>query len=160
VAFRGAAIDSGTLFGILKVTPPPPSKPYERPIELETYDQDGARFYGVLGVGPGMPYYLILRRNGAPVAGVDVEMTRTGGIDIHPDRISTVTNDSGMVFLTPEPKSEGELFATITVRPPAPLASFTVPVRMLALDAEVPGGRVLLGDWDVTAPPSSLRRDR
>ena len=159
VAFRGAAIDSGTLFGILRVSPPLPAKTYERPVILETYDEDGGRFYGILGIGPGLPYYLILRRNGIPIAGVEVEMTRTSGIDIHPTRLTGVSNDSGIVLLTPEPRSEGELLANIVVRPPAPLAPFTVPVRMTALDADVPGGRVLLGDWDVAAPPSSIRPD-
>ena len=160
VAFHGFALDTGTLQGTLRIIPPAPAKTYERPIELRTYDADGARFWGILGIGPGLPYYLILRRNGIPVAGVGVEMIRTGGIAIHPDRINAVSNDSGMVVLTPEPKSEGELLADIVVRPPAPFASFTVPVRMMALDADVPGGRVLLGDWEVTAPPSSIRRDR
>ena len=159
IAFRGAADQPGVLYGTLKVIPPAPAKTYERSIALQTFDEEGARFWGVLGIGPGLPYYLVLRRNGAPIAGVEVEMVRTGGITIHPDRMTGTTNDSGMVLLTPEPKSEGELLANIVVRPPAPLASFTVPVRMMALDADVPGGRVLLGDWDVAAPPASLRRD-
>ena len=63
------------------------------------------------------------------------------------------------MYLRFEPKTEGDIVADISVAPPAPYASFTVRgVRLTAIDADVPGGRTLLGDWDVTKPPTSALR--
>lgn len=156
VWFPGRAREHGVVVGDLTVTPPPPAKAYTRRVELPTYDEDGGKLYGILGVGPGLHYYAIIRNAGAPLKGAEVEFQHTGGIAVTPARFVVTTNDTGIVSLNTAPSSEGEVIADITVRPPAPLAGFTVRgVRMQAVDADVPGGRVLLGDWDVTSPPPS-----
>ncbi|HYC49752.1 MAG TPA: hypothetical protein VEB19_01460, partial [Gemmatimonadaceae bacterium] len=155
VVFPGYPLDTGTMRGTLTITPPARWKTYQTDVQLPTFLADGARLFGVYGVGPGLPYYVVIRNAGTPLKGVIVEFQRTGGIAVRPEQFGGVTNDSGMVFLTPDPEIEGELTADITVRPPAPFATFVVRgVQMMALDADRPGGRVLLGDWDVTAPPA------
>lgn len=154
--FEGYALDTGVMRGTLTVTPPSPFKAYQVSVELPTFDHDTAQVFGVYGVGPGLPYYVIIRNAGVPMPGVTVEFQRTSGIVVTPGHFAAVTNDSGMAFLTPDPETEGDVLADVTVRPPAPRAPFTVRgLRLTALDADRPGGRVLLGDWDVTAPPSA-----
>jgi hypothetical protein len=156
VFFPVLALDTGVLRGNLRIIPPSPWKAYDLiGVELPTYDEDRAILFAVLGVGPGLPYYVVIRKNGVPLAGVTVSFERISGIAVTPSSFSSVTNDSGIVNVTPTPHSEGELVADVTVRPPQPHATFTVRgLRLQALDADRPGGRVLLGDWDVTAPPA------
>jgi hypothetical protein len=160
VAFPVRALESGILTGDVRVIPPAPWKTYDiLGMEFPTFDEDGAILFGVLGVGPGLPYYVVIRKNGVPRAGVTVDFQRTGGIDVSPRQFASVTNDSGMVLITPSPASEGDVIADITVRPPSPDPAFVMRnLRLTALDADRPGGRVLLGEWDIASPPTSIVR--
>jgi len=153
-------LESGTLIGDVTVVPPAPWKSYTRTgMQFPTFDDDGAILYAILWVGPGLSYYVIIRNNGVPMKGVEVDFQRTGGIEVSPASLSSVTNDSGMVFIAPEPASEGDLTADITVKPPAPLAGFVVRgLKLTAVDADIPGGRILLGDWDLASPPTGAVR--
>lgn len=156
VLFPARALQYGTVTGNVTVTPPAPWKSYTRTISLATFETDSTPFGPVIGVGPGFQYYAIVRASGVPLKGVEVSFQRTSGISITPSPFTVVSNDSGMVFLTPEPQGEGEVVGDITVRPPAPHATFVVRnVRMQAIEGDVPGGRILIGDWDVTAPPAA-----
>lgn len=55
VVFPGRAEALGTLEGLLRVTPPAPSQPFERNITLTTFDADGIRFFDTLRVGTALP---------------------------------------------------------------------------------------------------------
>ena len=156
LAFPGMAQAFGDLTGRLTVTPPSPWKAIERDIVLTAFDADGARLFDTLFVGPGLPYMVRIRNGAQPLAGVEVEFQRTGGIAVAPERFVVKTNALGQAFVEPDPEIEGIVTADITVRPPAPFASFTVRgVQMQAIDGDRPSRHVLLGDWDVNAPPAN-----
>jgi hypothetical protein len=92
---------------------------------------------------------------------VPVGFRRTGGIELNPAEFERATNDTGIVMLTSTPAGEGEVVGDITVRSPAPHPTFVVRgVRLQAIDGDPPGGRILIGDWDVTAPPATARVER
>lgn len=156
VIFPGMTEAIGTLAGHLRVTPPTPWKPFERDVTLDTFDADSGRTFDTLWVGPGLPYFVRIRNGATPLANVVVEFQRTGGIAAVPDRFTVKTNAAGEAFIQPDPETEGTLTADITVRPPAPFATFTVRgVQMQAVDGDRPTRFVLLGDWDVNAPPAN-----
>jgi hypothetical protein len=162
VAFFVRAHEYGVLRGDVTIIPPAPFRTYTvTDLALETYDVDGAKLYDDYGVGPGLPYYVVIRRNGTPIPGVPVGFRRTGGIELNPAEFERATNDTGIVMLTSTPAGEGEVVGDITVRPPAPHPTFVVRgVRLQAIDGDPPGGRILIGDWDVTAPPATARVER
>lgn len=157
VAFPARSVTYGTVTGDLRIIPAAPWKTYDRTsIKLTAFDADTAILYGVYGVGPGLPYFVRIRNNGALMKGVIVEFRATAGVSVGPNPAEFVTNDTGVVFMSTAPASEGEVVGDITVRPPAPLAGFTVRnVRMQAMDADPPGGWILLGDWDLSSPPAA-----
>ena len=160
VIFRSRATSAGIVTGDITIKPKASWKTYTLTSrEFSTFDADSLILAVDVGVGPGFPQYLIIRANGVPLKGARVDVQRVSGIDLVSPHLSAATNDSGIVYLHLEPKTEGDILADITVAPPAPYAPFTVRgVRLTALDAEVPGGRTLLGDWDVTKPPTSALR--
>jgi hypothetical protein len=150
----------GTVAGQLTVRPPAPFTDYVTTKQFPTFQSDTI-VVETIGVGPWFPHFVIIRANGSRLAGARVDVQRISGIQTTPALYSAVTNDSGMVHLRTEPTGPGEMIADLTVTPPAPFAPFTLRgVRLQAVDADVPGGRTLLGDWDVTSPPASAIRDR
>lgn len=154
VIFPGMTEASGELFGRLSVTPPAPWKAFQRDIALSTFEADSGRMFDTLWVGPGLPYKVRVRNGAQALANVEVEFIRTGGISVVPDRFTVKTNSAGEAFIEPDPAVEGTVTADIVVRPPAPFATFTVRgVQMQAIDGDRPSRHVLLGDWDVNAPP-------
>jgi hypothetical protein len=160
VLFTSRASERGIVIGNITVTPPAPFKSYTSVgRSFATFEADSNPVAPAIEVGLGLPYYAIVRANGVPLQGVNVDFQRTSGINVTPATFTTVTDSAGIVFFTPEPASAGEVVADVTVRPPAPYATFTVRgVRMQTADADVPEGRRLVGDWEVTNPPASLRR--
>ena len=159
VIFPGYADSFGTLLGRLRIIPPEPWKSYERDVVLEAYDVDGPRLFDTLGVGPGLPYYVRIRNGSAPLAGVGVEFRWVSGVPVvPPPSFTTKTNSSGIAYIEPDPEGEGFLTADISVTPPPPWAPFVVRgVPMEAIDGERSTRHVLLGDWDVAAPPSAVK---
>ncbi len=158
--FPGRALDTGMVVGDLNVNVPAPFKSYSRPAQqFPTFDTDSITVAPLIGVGPWFPHYVIIRANGTLLKGARVDVQRRSGIAVTPALFSAVTNDSGIVKLQSEPAGEGEIIADITVTPPAPYSPFTLRnERLVAIEADVPGGRTLLGDWDVTRPPASAYR--
>lgn len=159
VAFPARPETYGTAYGRLTITPPSPWKAYARDVALPAFDSDDAQLYGVYGVGPGTPYYVIILKNGVRAKDIPVEFQRTSGVMITPaTAFATVTNDSGAAFMSLVPSGEGEIVGDITVRPPAPFATFVVRnVKLQAIDADLPA-RIKIGTWDVAAPPPSAVR--
>lgn len=152
------ASTAGTVSGTLTVRPPAPFGQYVVTRSFDTFEADSL-IVAAVGIGPWFPHYVVIRANGAPLRGARVDVQRTGGIAVTPALFSAVTNDSGMVHLRSEPIGPGEIVADITVTPPSPFSPFTLRgVRLTAVDADVSGGRTLLGDWDVTTPPASATR--
>lgn len=151
---------SGVLYGDFRIVPPSPWKVQDSPgWALPTYDADTSRFLTTFSVGPALPYFVVIRNQGTPRAGVTVEFTRVSGLEVHPSRFTGVTNDTGKVQLIMQPPTEGEVVVDVAVRPPAPLAGFTVRgLRLSARDEDVPPGRLLLGDWDLASPPAGSIR--
>jgi hypothetical protein len=148
----------GTVYGVITITPPSPWKSYERSVVLPAFDADDAELYGVYGIGPGTPYYVIITKNGVRTKDIPVEFQRTGGVAISPSAFATVTNDSGAAFMSLAPSGEGEIVGDITVRPPAPFATFVVRnVKLQAIDGDLPA-RIVIGTWDVASPPVSALR--
>jgi hypothetical protein len=157
VAVPAIAHTFGTVYGVITVTPQAPYKSYERSVALEAFDKDGAILYGGYGVGPGIQYCVAILKNGVPAKGITVEFRRTGGIAIAPGAFATVSNDSGYAFMSSKPESEGQITADVTVRPPAPFASFVVRnVTVQAVDGDPPW--TLIGTWDIASPPPSAIR--
>jgi hypothetical protein len=151
---------AGTVTGDVLVIPPAPWKSITLTNrQFATFEADSLALAADIGVGPGFLYYVVIRANGVPLKDARVDLQQVSGIQLVSPRFSATTNDSGIVNLRPEPKGEGDIVADITVTPRAPFAAFTVRnLRLTALDADVPGGRTLLGDWDVTSPPTSALR--
>ena len=148
----------GTVTGTLTVRPPAPFSTYSVSRSFDTFEADTI-VVSTVGIGLWFPHYVVIRANGARLAGARVDVQRVSGIAVTPSLYSAVTSDSGIVHLRIEPAATGEMVADITVAPPAPFASFTLRgVRLVAVDSDVAGGRTLLGDWDVTSPPTSALR--
>lgn len=156
VVFPVRALAPGTLTGNVTIAPSPPFKTYQKTgLQFPTYDEDGARLFMAVGIGPGLPYYAIIRNGATPLRGVQVDFLHRGGIAVNPAAFSRFTNDSGMVFLFTAPASEGDVIADIRVHSPAPFPGFLLRnVKLTALEADPPGGRILLGDWNVAVPPT------
>lgn len=149
---------AGTVTGTLTVRPPAPFSDYTVTRSFDTFEADTI-VVSTVGVGPWFPHYVVIRANGARLAGARVDVQRVSGIAVTPSLYSAVTSDSGMVHFRIEPSTTGEMVADITVTPPAPFAPFTLRgVRLVAVDSDVAGGRTLLGDWDVTSPPTAAVR--
>jgi hypothetical protein len=159
VVFASVAQEYGTLTGDLTIHAPAPWRTYTRSIQLTAFDGDTATIFGIYGVGAGVPYFVRIRNNGVPVKNAVVEFRRTSGVITTPNPARLVTNDTGVAFMSFAPAAEGEIVGDITVSPPSPLAGFTVRnVHLQAMDADPPGGWILLGDWDIESPPASALR--
>ena len=158
--FPARAPTAGVVTGNVTITPKAPWKSISLTgRQFPTFETDSFIVAADVRVGPAFPHYVIIRANGAPLKGARVDLQRVSGIELSSSHFSAATNDTGIVYLRLEPKTEGEIVADISVMPPKPYAGFTVRgVHLTAVDADVPGGRTLLGDWDVTKPPSSAIR--
>jgi hypothetical protein len=154
------ALDRGTVTGTLEVKPAAHWKSSTRTgVQLTTFEADSAILLDTLRIGPGLLYYVIVRNNGIPLKGVSVDFQQVSGVSVRPSRFTAVTDANGIADINPAPDLEGDVLADITVRSPAPHPAFTVKgVRLTAVDGDVPGGRTLIGDWNVASPPSSAVR--
>jgi hypothetical protein len=97
----------------------------ERPVatvRLRTFNEDETRLAGVWGFGPSLFYVgEVLRTDvNLPVVGARVEIVRTGGIEVEPERATATTDAGGRFPISMTPRSGGELVARVTVRPAAP----------------------------------------
>jgi hypothetical protein len=153
------ANEAGVVIGNLTITPPTPWKAYSLDsVAFPTFDADSQIVYATLRVGPALSYYVVVRRNGIPLPGVDVEFQRTGGVNVNPSHFASTTDNDGIAVLAPTPAAEGSVTADVTVHSPAPYTPFVVRgLSLVAVDGDVPNGRTLLGDWDVASPPTALR---
>ena len=160
VVFASRALTTGLVTGDITVTPPAPWKTVTLTgQQFATFDADSIVPGPRIEIGPAFHHHVIIRAKGARLNGAKVDVRRVSGVELLAPLFSAVTDDSGVVNLRLEPTTEGELTADITVTPPMPYASFTVRgVRLSAVDADVPGGSSLLGDWDVTNPPTAAIR--
>jgi hypothetical protein len=155
VVFPAQADSVGTVTGTVTITPPAPWNPYVFDIQLATFDSDSVPEAGTFRVGPWFPYYAIIRENGVPLDSVKVEFVRDSGIAVSPDTLVTASDDSGYVFTSIEPKAIGDVYMDVRVTPPAPYSPFIVrSIHLQSVDADVPSGRTLIGDWDVAHPPT------
>ena len=68
----------------------------------------------------------VVYRENRHIAGVTIEFTRTGGVELASDRVTTTSDDQGWFRLAMDARSEGEVVGDLTVRPPAPWSSYTV----------------------------------
>ncbi|HYD54341.1 MAG TPA: hypothetical protein VEA99_17020, partial [Gemmatimonadaceae bacterium] len=135
--------------------PPAPGPEFTlRGVELPTFEADTPRVFRRWGVGPHLPYAGIVRVGGAPRAGVEVVIRRTGGIAVRPEEMTVRTNDAGAFSINPVPLGVGELVVSLTFRPPAPLASFTVTNLRLVTDVEDYREGTLVWTWDLDKPPT------
>lgn len=147
-------LGDGTLLGDLTVTPPPPNAPYVIKVQMPTKYEDGGSLFARWGVGPHLMYYgRITAGENKGVAGAEVELRRTGGIQVEPASSFATTEAQGYFPMQPIPLARGELIADLYVKPPAPYAAFVVRgLRMPTSDEFVSGARSF-GSWDALKPP-------
>ncbi|MBI4541434.1 MAG: hypothetical protein HY705_00200 [Gemmatimonadetes bacterium] len=102
--------------------------------------------------GPGLQYVGEIRRadiSGA-VAGATVEFQRTGGIQVTPSLMVSVTNASGRFPFTLSSLDSGEVVGNLTVHPAAPLRDTTFTgIRLQTFESDI---QRLLNVWFI-APP-------
>lgn len=91
-----------------------------------------------LGVGFSLGYYFLFfdSTTKAPVSGIAVSVTRTGGIHATRDTASVVSDAGGRASLEMTPLAEGTFNGTATIRVPGSSAPFTTAVSMAAYDAD------------------------
>lgn len=145
----------GEVVGTLVLAPPAPARPDTlRNVRIATFDDNAGRLFANLNVGPYFNYYGFVRANGRGLAGVQVTVRRTGGINITPATYTFTTGPEGIVFLNPVPLAVGEVILEIQFRPPAPYTAFTVKnLRLTTLEKDFPQGVHVWG-WDLDLGPS------
>ena len=138
-SFRGRPLTSGALQGRLIFTAPFPSTPETLSVKLPTYEDDGGRFFGVIGAGAYLPYYgIVLDGRGQGVDGVKVTVTRVSGIAIAPDQFTAVSYNGGIFVVQPAPLALGDVTVDLAFLPPDPYAPFTVrDIKLSTADRKV-----------------------
>lgn len=78
---------------------------------------------GVWRIGPSLDYVgEVLRADtDRPVADVEIEYRRTGGIAVSPDVFVDRSNSVGRFLLSPMPQEDGTVIGDLFIRPPPPL---------------------------------------
>lgn len=132
-SFAGRPLTAGTLQGRLIFRAPLPATPETLSVRLQTFEDDGGRFFGVIGAGAYLPYYgIVLDGRGQGIDGVKVTVTRVSGIGIAPDPFTAVSYNGGIFIVQPAPLALGEVTVDLAFLPPAPYAPFTVRALKLA----------------------------
>jgi len=154
ISFPIRPLAAGTLQGRLIFRAPIPSTPETLLVALPTFDDDGGRFFGVVAAGAYLPYFGIVSVGPVGLAGVKVDVKRVGGIQVSPADYTIETRAGGIFPLDPIPLALGEVIVDLTIRPPAPYASFSVRgVRLATADRTVSDR--LIGVYPVDAPRSA-----
>ena len=88
------------------------------------------------GIGPHIPFIgrVVWGDNGAPAAGVQVEVKRVGGIEVEPAQYTVVANALGLFSLTGVPAAAGEVKYEITFRSTTPALSVVYPYTVRTLE--------------------------
>ena len=142
---------SGAVDGRLIFRAPIPSTPETLFVSLPTFDEDGGRFFRVIGLGAYLPYYGIVVLGGPGVDGVQVEVARVSGIGITPATFTTKTANGGIFAIHPAPSALGDVVVDLTIRPPG-FTPYTIRgVKLSTADRTVPDR--LIGVFRVDAPP-------
>lgn len=137
------ALEPGEIVGDLTLTPPDFPRPYVvRGVRLTARVTDRRPALDrSFRVGATLDYVAELRARGSrePLAGVDVEFRRTGGVLLTSDVFRGRTNAEGRVALTPTPanESQGEVVGDLTVRGGSLAAPFVIRnVRLAVYDSD------------------------
>lgn len=89
-------------------------------LEVETFAADSQRVAGRWAFGEQINHALVFERQGTgePVAGVEVEFRRTGGIRVRPDTFTVTTTSWGAAPIQTHTDEEGVLEGEVEVRMP------------------------------------------
>lgn len=132
---------TGELLGNLTVQlPGGPSTVPVRLLATHVY-RPGARILRV-AVGPSLEYQgeFLSRARNVPVAGMQVQFTRTGGVPVTVPTFTAVTDANGRFSIRTLPLAAGVLEGTLVFAAPAPSVPETLQVKLPTFDAD--GGRL------------------
>jgi hypothetical protein len=146
--------DTGTVVGDITVFPDSGPSRVISGLHLRTAESDQLQFAGVYGFGPALRYVgEVQRQDGTPVVGAHVTWTQTSGIVATPTVLSGVTDVNGRFPLLFYPTSDGSIFGTVTIMPPAPwVAGTTFTFTNLRLDTFQSGALVLAISYRIPNP--------
>jgi 5-hydroxyisourate hydrolase-like protein (transthyretin family) len=110
-SLRLGALELGEVVGNLTIRPAAPlaSRTVENLRFSSTLAPTGNTLVGRFGIGPHLSYLgrVVWNDTGAGAADIEVEVRRTGGIDVDPGSYVTRTNSFGVFNLDPRPLAPG-----------------------------------------------------
>jgi hypothetical protein len=155
VYFEIRAAEPGDMVADIVVASPDLARTYRLTgvVFVAEYRDLPARLAAPLSVGPGLKYVGEVRRadTDGVVAGAAVDFRRTGGIEVTPSLMVTVTNSSGRFPFTLTNVDSGEVIGDLTVHPPAPLRDTTITgIRLQTFESDA---QRVLAVWRLTPQP-------
>jgi 5-hydroxyisourate hydrolase-like protein (transthyretin family) len=153
-SLRLGALELGEVVGDLIIRPAAPltSRTVENLRFSSTLSPTGNALVGRFGLGPHLPFLgrAIWNDTGEGAAGIEVRITRTGGIAVEPNSYVTQTNAFGAFNLDPRPLAAGVVTFELVFRSPGSQPYATYEFTVATSDDDV--SHVLRETWVIPRP--------